>query len=493
MIIYFADRFFNILGLASTDLRKGLHIISDTKTESVETGVKIFECEITFDKDDRAEIESYTEAGNYLLRSQDDENEFYTIVETTLDVLNGTIRLYCEDAGLDMINDVCGAADTPDTAKSISYYVNKYAANSGFVIGTNEVSDLRRSLKWDGEDTAAGRIRSVATQFDNAEIGFSFAVKNLQVVGKYINIYKKRGDDRGVKLRLGQEVNNITVTKSVGDLATALYCKGAQDSTNKYVTLKGYAYDDGDIYSPQDSAYLFCRSANEKWTRRNWESSGSGWLVKQYSYETKSQATLCAHAVTKLKKLRDTAVNYEVEIADIGDKQIDLGDTIYIVDDEGGLYLSARVLQLETSVTSDSNVATLGDYLIKNSGISDKVLELANDFQRIAANIESDQTSLLQIASSNGLFYDNSTWQTLLTVTITRGSQQITNIEDLRGVYGSTATLAWYELQGESCERIPADDPRISDDGFGLTVSAAALDSSTTYKCELVVQGEVTA
>lgn len=490
MITYFADRHFNILGLASTDLRKGLHIIADKKSESIDTGIKVFECEITFNKSNRADVESYTEAGNYLLRSQDDENEFYTIVETSLDVLNGTILLYCEDAGLDMINDVCGAADTPETAQPISYYINKYAANSGFTIGTNEISDLRRSLSWDGEDTAAGRIRSVATQFGNAEIGFSFDVKNLQIVGKYINIYKKRGDDRGVQLRLGQEVNNITVTKSVGNLATALYCKGAQDSSGKFVTLKGYAYDDGDIYSPQDSAYLYCRSANEKWTRRNWESSGSGWLVKQYSYETKTQSTLCAHAVTELKKLRDTAINYEVEIADFNDKQVELGDTLYIIDNEGELYLSARVQQLESSITNDSKVATLGDYLIKNSGISDKVLELANDFQRIAANMESDQTSLLQIDSSGGFFFDDSTWETLLTVTVTKGTQQITDIDDLRGAYGSTAALAWYELQDGEYVRIPADDSRISDDGFSLSISATSIDSATTYKCELVVQGE---
>ena len=47
MIIYFADRKMNILGLASTNLKKGLTITDDLKIEDVETGVASFECKIS--------------------------------------------------------------------------------------------------------------------------------------------------------------------------------------------------------------------------------------------------------------------------------------------------------------------------------------------------------------------------------------------------------------------------------------------------------------
>lgn len=492
MIIYFADRHFNILGLASSNLQNGLHIVNDTKSESIESGVKTFECELTFDENSRADLENCTEAGNFVLRSQDDENEFYTIIETTIDILNSSIVVYCEDAGLDMINDVAAAAAAPDTAQGVDYYISRYTANSGFQIGTNEISGLKRTLSWDGESTAAERIRSIANQFNNAEIGFSFDIKGLFIETKYINIYKKRGDDRGVTLRLGHEINNITISKSVANLASALFVKGGQDSAGKTITLKGYEYDDGDIYSPRDSAYLYCRSANAKWSRKNWEQiSGSGWLTKQYSYETTSQSTLCSHAVTELKKLKDTEINYEIEISDFNNKQIEIGDTIYIVDDQGELYLSARVLELETSITNSSMTATLGDYLIKNSGINDKVLQLANDFQNIVNNLENaQQTPVLQIESSNGLIFKTGIETTALNVTIYRGNAQIKDISELRATFGETAQLIWSYLSDSVYVQIPATDSRLSNDAFTLTVSSADVTEKLTFKCEVVIDNE---
>lgn len=490
MIIYFADRQFNILGNASTQLQKGLKIMSDLKTESIETGVKIFECTIEFKSEDRKAAEKYTEPANYLLRSDGDENEFYTIIDATINAAGHYITLYCEDAGLDMINDVLGAY-TATKAMTIAEYINIFAADSGFKIGHNEIADLKRTLSWDGEDTAATRIRSVATQFDNAEISFSFDVKNLEITAKYINIYKKRGEDAGVKLRLNREINNIEIKKSVADLATALYVTGGTPSGKTTpITLAGYAYDDGDYYSPKDSKYLYSRSALAKWSRMNWESgSGTGHLVKQYSYETTSQSTLCAHAVTKLKEISDIAINYEVDINNADDKQIRIGDTIYIIDDQGGLYLSARVLQLETSVTDGSKTITLGDYLIKQSGVSDRITALAGQFSNMATAIESSVTNVLHIESSNGLIFKDGIETTELNVTIYRGSEIIENYDQLTAALGYTAYLQWSYLSDSEYVAISASDSRLSNNSFTLTLSTADVAEKTTFKCELMLEG----
>lgn len=492
MVIYFADRQFNILGLASTHLLKGLSVTSDVKTESIETGLKVFECIIEFEPDDRKKAEAYTEPANYLLTLDGDDTEFYTIIDTTINATENAITLYCEDAGLDMINDVCGAY-TATKAMTIAEYINIFAKDSGFVVGHNEIANLTRTLSWTGEDTAATRIRSVATQFGKAEISFSFDIKNLEITKKYINIYKKRGEDAGVQLRLNREVNNIEVKKSVSNLATALCVTGGTPSgKSSPITLYGYEYDDGDIYSPKTSKYLYCRSALEKWSRMNWESgSGTGHLVKQYTYDTTKQSTLCAHAVTELKSLSDVAVNYEVDINNADDKQIGLGDTVYIIDDQGELYLSARVLQIETSVTSCSKVITLGDYLIKQSGISDKVAALSNQFNSIATAFENGMTNVLHIESSNGLIFKDGIETTELNVTIYRGSEVISNYEQLTALLGYTAYLRWSYLSEGEYITISASDSRLSNDSFTLTLSTADVAEKTTFKCELMVEGSV--
>lgn len=385
MILYFADRKMNIIGQASTELPKGLVVCEDLKTEDVETGISSFECKIPFDKDTRGEVERCTAVGNYILRSYDSENEFYTIIDAEINTKNQEVYIYAEDAGLDLLNEVVGEYEA-DKAYSIDYYINKFAYDSGFVIGVNEAKNLTRKLSWDGEATATERIASVATQFGDYEVSYSFKIDGLLVIKKYINIYKKRGKDIGVQLRLNKEIDNIVTSKSIANLATALQCEGGTpDNAENPITLKGYTYDDGDFYV--SGSRLYSRKALKTWSRYLWAkepnqlSGGKGHIVKTYSYDTTSQQTLCAHAITELKTLREIEVNYEVDLSRLPDN-VKIGDRVNIIDDDGELYLSTRILQLETSVSDQKHKATLGENLIKGSGISQKVADLAANFAK---------------------------------------------------------------------------------------------------------------
>lgn len=381
MIVYFADRQINILGQATTELPEGLTVIEDLKTEDVETGVAVFECKIPFDKKTRAAVEACTEVGNYILINDDGENELYTIIEAEIDTKNQEVYIYAEDGGMDLLNEICGAYEA-DEAYPISHYINKYAAGAGFQIGVNEAASLTRKLSWDGESTAAERIASVATQFDGCEVSYSFDVDGLAVTKKYINIYKERGKDIGVPLALNREVDGIVTIKSIANVATALQCTGGTpENKDDPITLEGYEYDDGDFYV--DGAVLKSRQALKRWNRYLWKNEQSeqagGHIVKLFSYDTTSQKTLCTHAITELKQIRDTAVNYEVDIKKMPENT-KIGDRVNIVDDAGNLYLSARILKLETSRADKTRKATLGEFLIKSSGISQRVADLAAQF-----------------------------------------------------------------------------------------------------------------
>lgn len=491
MIVYFADRKFNILGLASTKLQNGLSVISDTRSESIESGLKIFELTVAFDINDRKTAERFTEPGNYLLRSHEDSNEFYTIVESTFNTTAGTVLIYCEDAGMDMINNVCGDFEAT-SAMTFAQYVAQFASDSGFIIGVNEISNLTRKLAWTGEETASARIRSVATQFDNAELSFSFDIKNMEVVAKYINVYKRRGQDAGVQLRLNREVNNIQIKKSASNIATALLVTGGIPSGKSTpIDLSGYAFDDGDIYSPQNSKYIYSRSALAKWSRKNWESdNGIGDLIRLYTYDTTSQSELATRATAELKKLMDIEVNYEIDINNLGDKNVSIGDTVYIVDELGELYLSARVLQLDESVTSKTTTLTLGEYLLKPAGLSERLEALASQFSSVVSAIDAGTSNQLYVESSAGLVLSDGSSVTTLKVTIYRGSESINSYAELVGSLGSTAYIQWYKLNAETGEYvdIPASASEISENGFKLTVTGEQVG---TYRCALMIDGQL--
>lgn len=386
----------NILGSASTGLPKGLMITNDKKTEEISEGVAIFECNLDYNfvnpdegEEQEVDVKKLAAVGNFILKQSSDssEVEVYTIIDSTIDPIQKDASIYAEDAGLDLLNEVVGKY-AADKAYNIAYYINKFAYDSGFEIGINEVSNLTRKLSWDGETTATERLLSVATQFDNAEIEFSFKVENMAVTGKYINVYRNRGNDSGVTLTVGKEVSGFRIKSSIADLATAYRCTGGTpEGSENPITLNGYKYDDGDFYV--EGSYVKSRKALEKWSRYQIKTEKNkndvGHIVKSFTYDTTSKSELCNRAVSSLKKICDEAVTYEVELLYLPDG-VKVGDTVSIVDDDDNIYLTARMLKLEMSESNDTKEAELGDYVRQGSGIDAKVMELAEQFQGLAKN-----------------------------------------------------------------------------------------------------------
>ena len=219
-----------------------------------------------YDPEWRKKAEAWTEAGNYILRKDGDDREFYTIISREKDPVNGSVNdIYAEDAGLDLLNEVVGAYKA-DKAYSAEFYIKKFSYDSGFEVGVNEVSNLTRKLSWDGEATATERLLSVATQFDNAEISFSFDVDRMSVVHKYINIFKRRGVNSGVQLQIGRENQKIRI-KIQSKTSQRLMCVQVESRNGKDdpITLAGYKYDDGDFYVERHSSES--RKALQKWSR----------------------------------------------------------------------------------------------------------------------------------------------------------------------------------------------------------------------------------
>lgn len=390
MIVYFADRELNILGHASTELKQGLRIRDDKKTEETETGVAIFECKIEFDDDTRAKAEEWAEVGNYVLRKHKDENELYTIIDSELDVKKQTLYIYAEDDGMDLLNEVVGEYEA-DKAYTIEHYITKYAASEGFVIGINEDKKTKLQLSWDNEQTKTERINDAAAQF-GLEISFSFKVDGLNVVERYINIYQKRGKDIGITLYLGKEIDNIVVSKTISNLATALSVKGEKpEGEDDPITLKGYSYDDGDIYVEKSTGILKSRNALDRWQRYLWKDDADyqegGYITKPFTYKTTNKETLLNKSIAELKLICNAEVNYDAEIKSLPDN-VEIGDRVNIVDDKGELYLSTRFLKHVESVVDQTHKATLGEHLIKSSGIHQKVLDLAEKFASSSASAE---------------------------------------------------------------------------------------------------------
>ena len=485
MILYFADKNFKILGTASTSLSGGYVITDDTKKEEVETGIATLDCTVAYTDDTRSDIEGWCRAGNYVLAYYGKETaadmdivNLFMITTTELSVLDHTIKFESEDSGLDLLNNLAKEY-TGTEQMSAADYINKFLDKTGFRLRNNNVSKNPKKLEWTSTDTVTKRLADIGEKFE-IELTYGFSVKGLTVADRWVDIADETGRDTKINLYIDKEVNNITVKNTIENLATALYATGKDN-----LTLIGFTIPevDKDKYQIDPDGNLVSLEALTKWARVDYSSkdSFSGNLYQKFeSSDTASQADLYKLAKEKLDSISDIETNYEVDIADLP-PGVGIGDRVNIVDDAGNTYISGRILELETSVTDGTKKATLGEYVIKDSGISELVENLASSF----ANLSKVRELYTWIAYADTIDGDGFSFSP-------EGKEYLgTAVNQLTEEAGTDpAVYKWVKTKGEQGEQgIPGEkgqpgapgekgDP--GEDGYSPTVDLSTGESGST-------------
>ena len=96
--------------------------------------------------------------------------------------------------------------------------------------------------------------------------------------------------------------------------------------------------------------------------------------------------------------------------------------------------------------------------------------------------------AVLRIDSSRGTVFKDNNVSTVLSVSVHYGKQIIENITALRATFGASARLQWEWLRMDEDRYgiISADDSRLSDGGFRLTLGPADVDVKVTFRCTLI-------
>ena len=388
MDFYFTDRKFNLLGIASSSNDAPISIYDDQDVLSISAASRTFEGTLIFSDKERDQVKSMASYGNYVLyKDENGQSIFMTIMEIEHDPKEGEHFIRAEDAGMDLINGLVDAY-TATKAMSFEEYFKLFAGDSGFEIGINEINNLSRTLKWESESqTILARLLSLATQFDNAEISFSFEITGTQVVKRFVDVRKKRGADNRITLYMDKDINNIVTKANIYDLCTAIVATGGTpEGKNEPINLKGYNYQDpnGRFVLNKTTGVMQDMESVKIWSRllsNNNPNPNAGHIQRVKTYETTEQKTLCDNVIRELEKVSQPAINYETDIANLPDN-VKIGDTIYLVDENEKLFLSARVLELTRCYSTKEYKATLGDYLIQDDGVSQSLKELADQLKQ---------------------------------------------------------------------------------------------------------------
>ncbi|PEV15734.1 hypothetical protein CN417_00515 [Bacillus thuringiensis] len=228
-------------------------------------------------------------------------------------------------------------------------------------------------------------LKDIASLFD-LEIQYRAEVVGSQIVGRYVDMVKKRGRDTGKEVTLGKDLMGI---------------KRIENSQNICTALLGFVKKEGGDFITISSInngipYLVDNDAFQRWNERGQHKFGF------YTPETEQDITpqrLMTLMKTEVKKRVNSSVSYEVNAQSIGrvfglaHELINEGDTIRIKDTgfTPKLYLEARVIAGDESFTDPSqDKYVFGDY----REIVDANEELRKLYNKVLASIGSKQEIL---------------------------------------------------------------------------------------------------
>ena len=130
-----------------------------------------------------------------------------------------TIKCYCENLNLELINELANPYKATKAMSFAEYCEAMDLLNyTHLSIGINEISDYKRTLEWEGQETKLARLLSLAKRFD-AEIEFDTQLNADSTIKKFsINVYHENDETHqgvgrireDIRLRYGKNINSIT-------------------------------------------------------------------------------------------------------------------------------------------------------------------------------------------------------------------------------------------------------------------------------------------
>lgn len=439
----------------------------DLFEQDLDTGIGIYE----FKVDKTHESIKNVSIGCYLFVVDGDLTRCFEI--TRIEEDHNTKIITAEDAGLDLLGETVLPFKSEES-QSLAYYVSKFIFDSGWELGTNEVSDLKRKLEFEQYDTTTKRLRDLAKRFD-AEIIYSVEMLHDKPYRKLINFYKKYNSNKIIRLEYGKNIKNIKKTSNIENLATALRVVGAEG-----LTLEGYEYHN-DRFKLGSDGTIYDTVENERWKRNN--ASSGGYIVANYESTAKTKERLLEEGIKQLKKRAYPEVNYDIDL-DLLDSNIFIGQLAEMIDSEfmPPIAFSARIVSIKRSF-SDKKIGS-----VRISNVESSEVLMNEKLQRLSQLVKErvfDSTAVpfeLDIKSTSGTVFQNSNIETKLIATVSKLGTNMTNRFNYRWIreskYG-TEDNTWNSHHESSSNE--------------LTIGVNDVDREANFICEAIENDSVIA
>ncbi|MDQ0263185.1 phage tail spike protein [Streptococcus dysgalactiae] len=442
MLLTIHDANLQKVAFIDNDKQSTLNYYDDTWTRNLETGSSTFEFTVFKKaiKSDTASHKTYNHLNEKAFVSFKHRGKSYVFSVMTVEENEQTIKCYCENLNLELINEY---ANPYKAAKAMSFVEYCNAMDllnfTHLSVGINEISDQKRTLEWEGQDTKLARLLSLATKFD-AEIDFDTELNSDSSIKSFkVNVYHEYDDKHqgvgrvrnDIQLTYGKNLKSIkrTVDKTGIYNAVRPTGKGKTKGTDgneaeTIVTIGSLGVwsennADGVREFYQSGEMLYAPLSMQMYPSTFTSGTQSDqWIRKDIEVESDNPTVIRAAGIRDLKKNAYPALTYDVD----GFLDVEIGDTVRIYDDGFTpiLLIKARVSDQKISFTNPkSNRTTFANFKALKNNLSSGI---QSAFERL---FEAAKPYTIKLATDNGVIFKNQIGQSLVTPTLYKGGKPI--------------------------------------------------------------------
>lgn len=448
--------------------QRTLNFYNDTWTRGLQTGSSTFEFTV-FKKSIKSDTPtqkaySYLNERAWVSFKYHGKSFIFNVMQ--VEENEQTIKCYCENLNLELINEI---ANPYKATKAMSF--SEYCEAMGLLnythlsIGINEISDYKRTLEWEGQETKLARLLSLAKRFD-AEIEFDTQLNTDSTIKKFsINVYHENDDNyqgvgrirNDIQLKYGKNINSITRKVDKTGIFNLIKPTGKRrvknnkgEEVEEVVTISGLdewkKYNkDGICEFYQIGAYLVAPISMQLYPSTFTNSTGEldQYTRKDFSYDTDNPKELRRLAYNELKKYCYPAITYEVD----GFVDVEIGDTVKIHDAGFNplLVVQARVTEQKISFSNPaSNKTVFSNFKAFENQLSDGIQEA---LERL---FEQSKPYIIKLSTSNGIIFKNQAGESVITPTLYKGGKLISAGVTWRWSLNDTITTGMtYTVRGQ--------------------------------------------
>lgn len=348
----------------------------DVHTEILSSGAETF----TFSTVMRGTLSEDLSIGNYVAFKKDNKYKLFQIMQVTQNHTDHmAVTVYCECAGLSLINKVFRARPIPSA--SLKTFLSTVLEETDWNVGIVEFA-AQESVDLDLEDASVyATLQNNISKF-GVELEFRVEMKHGQISQKFVDTYSRRGKVTGKRFVFGKDIESVTKTVDSTELYTALIGRGKDGLSFRDVQIGG-------INKPKGQDFVADQESFERYNHNGYHLTGI------FQFDTTSPEELLRQTYKKLQEVKDPKVTYEIPVVLLSDllgtdwDKVRIGDYIEIYDNAFNppLMLTARVSQLETSFSNpNNNKCTLTNFVETASNITDEMRKMASKLEGYVDN-----------------------------------------------------------------------------------------------------------